>query len=56
MLSYVLLSYTPEDSWHQQNFVSRAQLLAGIDQLEIQSYNDEAVDGLNDAPQGREHI
>ncbi|MSE15126.1 antitoxin [Pantoea agglomerans] len=33
-----------------------AQLLAGIDQHEIQQYNEEAADGLNDAPQGREHI
>jgi antitoxin ChpS len=33
-----------------------AQLLAGIDQQEIQQYNEEAADGLNDAPQGREHI
>lgn len=33
-----------------------AQLLAGIDQQEIQNYNDEAVDGLNDAPQGKESI
>lgn len=32
------------------------QLLAGIDSLEILSYNDEAVDGLIDASQGREHI
>lgn len=33
-----------------------AQLLAGIDQQEIQQYNEEAADGVNDATQGREHI
>lgn len=33
-----------------------AQLLAGIDQEEIESYNKASDDGLNDAPQGREHI
>lgn len=33
-----------------------AQLLAGIDQEEIQGYNEESADGLNDAPQGRELI
>lgn len=33
-----------------------AQLLADIDQQEIQGYNEEAADGLNDAPQGRELI
>lgn len=33
-----------------------AQLLAGIDQQEIQGYNDGTADGLSDAPQGRELI
>ncbi|KAA5971669.1 MULTISPECIES: antitoxin [Pantoea] len=33
-----------------------AQLLAGIDQQEIQGYNEETADGLNDVPQGRELI
>lgn len=33
-----------------------AQLLAGIDQQEIQGYNEEIADGLGDAPQDREVI
>ena len=33
-----------------------AQLLAGIDPQEIQGYNEETADGLNDVPQGRELI
>lgn len=33
-----------------------AQLLACIDQQEIQGYNEETADGLDDAPQGRELI
>ena len=33
-----------------------AQLLKGIDQQEIQGYNEEIADGLEDAPQGRELI
>ncbi|WP_448310799.1 antitoxin [Pantoea sp. PGP6] len=33
-----------------------SQLLAGIVQEEIQSYNEETADGLRDAPQGRELI
>ena len=35
---------------------SVAQLLASIDQQEIQRYNEETADGLSDAPQGRELI
>lgn len=33
-----------------------AQLLASIDQQEIQGYNEETADGLGNAPQGRELI
>jgi len=33
-----------------------AQLLAGIDQQEIQGYNEETADDIKDAPQGRELI
>jgi len=33
-----------------------AQLLAGIDQQEIQGYNEEVADDLGDVPQGRELI
>ena len=33
-----------------------AQLLEGIDQQEIQDYNEEIADGLNIAPHGRELV
>lgn len=33
-----------------------AQLLSGIDEVEIRQFNDEISDGVDEAPQGRECI